>query len=149
MKRGKIIPHKRCQNGRKRVCNMSDKMTYVKALDTVLTAGEGIYSDEVMEKLTALKASLEKRAQYKSKPGKMTKTQREAADFREKVVGVLAEFGEPVTCGDVAKALGESGQKVSAALSMLGDWRADGKGEGRVERTVGPKKVSLFALKVM
>lgn len=128
---------------------MSDKMTYVKALDTVLTAGEGIYSDEVMEKLTALKVSLEKRAQYKSKPGKMTKAQREAADFRAEVVAVLAEHGEPMTCGDVAKILGESGQKVSAALSMLGDWRADGKGEGRVERTVGPKKVSLFALKAM
>ena len=148
MKRGKIIPRKRCQNGRKRVCNMTEKMTYVKALDFVM-ADEFVLPEEVREKLGALKASLEKRAQYKSKPGKMTKAQREAADFREKVVGVLADFGEPVTCGDVAKALGESGQKVSAALSMLGDWRADGKGEGRVERTVGPKKVSLFALKAM
>lgn len=126
---------------------MAEKMTYVKALETVLTAGEGIYSEDVMEKLSALKVSLEKRATYKSKSGKPTKAQREAMDFREKVIGVLAECGEPMTCGDVAKALGESGQKVSAALSMLGDWRADGKGEGRVVRTVGPKKVSLFALK--
>ena len=123
---------------------MTEKMTYVKALETVLSTE---MSDEVREKLEALKVSLEKRATYKSKSGKPTKAQREAMDFREKVVGVLAEFGEPMTCGDVAKALGESGQKVSAALSMLGDWRADGKGEGRVMRTVGPKKVSLFALK--
>jgi DNA-binding transcriptional regulator GbsR (MarR family) len=128
---------------------MTEKMTYVKALEFAMSQLDSTVSKEVTDKLEALKAQLEKRAQYKSKSGKMTKAQREAADFREKVVGVLADFGEPVTCGDVAKALGESGQKVSAALSMLGDWRADGKGEGRVERTVGPKKVSLFALKAM
>lgn len=127
---------------------MTEKMTYVKALDFVM-ADEFVLPDEVREKLSALKVSLEKRAQYKSKSGKPTKAQREAADFREEVVAVLAEHGEPMQCGDIAKALGESGQKVSAALSMLGDWRADGKGEGRVERTVGPKKVSLFALKMM
>ena len=128
---------------------MADKMTYVKALEFAMSQLDSTVSKEVTDKLEALKAQLEKRAQYKSKSGKMTKAQREAADFREEVVAVLAEHGEPMTCGDVAKVLGESGQKVSAALSMLGDWRADGKGEGRVERTVGPKKVSLFALKAM
>ena len=116
---------------------MTEKMTYVKALETVLTAGEGIYSDEVMEKLGALKASLEKRASYKGS-GKPTKAQREAAAFREMVLETLYTFEGAVQCGEVAKALGESGQKVSAALRILGQ-------EGKVVKTVGAKKVSLFA----
>jgi len=116
---------------------MTEKMTYVKALETVLTAGEGIYSEEVMEKLGALKASLEKRASYKGS-GKPTKAQREAAAFREMVLETLYTFEDAVQCGEVAKALGESGQKVSAALRILGQ-------EGKVVKTVGAKKVSLFA----
>jgi len=116
---------------------MTEKMTYVKALETVLTAGEGIYSEEVMEKLGALKASLEKRASYKGS-GKPTKAQREAAAFREMVLETLYTFEGAVQCGEVAKALGESGQKVSAALRILGQ-------EGKVVKTVGAKKVSLFA----
>ena len=116
---------------------MTEKMTYVKALETVLTAGEGIYSEEVMEKLGALKVSLEKRASYKGS-GKPSKAQREAMAFRETVLETLYTFEEPVQCGEVAKALGESGQKVSAALRILGQ-------EGKVVKTVGAKKVSLFA----
>ena len=37
------------------------KITYVDALNTVLTAGKGIYSDTVIEKLTSLRDSIVKR----------------------------------------------------------------------------------------
>jgi len=112
------------------------KMTYVSALESVLSA-EFEMTAEVREKLEALKVSLEKRAQYKGS-GKPTKAQREAMAFREMVLETLYTFEEPVQCGEVAKALGESGQKVSAALRILGQ-------EGKVVKTVGAKKVSLFA----
>ena len=123
---------------RKEEMNMTEKMTYTKALETVVMSGKGIYSDEVIEKLEALKAQLEKRAQYKGS-GKPTKAQREVAEFREAVMAVLAEKAEPVQCGELAKEMEVSGQKMSAALSKLVK-------EGRVVKTTGAKRVALFAV---
>ena len=117
---------------------MTEKMTYTKALETVVMSGKGIYSDEVIEKLEALKAQLEKRTQYKGS-GKPTKAQREVAEFRETVMAALAEKTEPVQCGELAKEMGVSGQKMSAALSKLVK-------EGRVVKTTGVKRVALFAV---
>lgn len=114
---------------------MMEKMTYTKALETVITAGQGIYSEEVIEKLEALKAQMEKRSASKST--KPTKAQREAAEFTETVFAALTE--EPVRCGQLAETLGVSGQKVSAALSKLVK-------AGRVVKTEGEKKVSMFAV---
>lgn len=114
---------------------MTEKMTYTKALETVLTTVE--MSDEVREKLEALKVQLEKRSASKST--KPTKAQREAAEFTEAVYGALTE--EPVRCGAVAEAMGVSGQKVSAALTKLVK-------AGRVVKTEGEKHVALFAVAV-
>ena len=117
---------------------MTEKMTYVKALEFAMSQMDRQEVDSVIfEKLEALKAQLEKRASYKGS-GKPTKAQREAAEFREMVLETLYTFEGAVQCGEVAKALGESGQKVSAALRILGQ-------EGKVVKTVGAKKVSLFA----
>ena len=115
----------------------SEKLTYSKALETVITAGQGIYSDEVIEKLEALKAQLEKRATTKS--GKETKAQREAREFTESVYTVLSSQTEAVRCGDLATQLGVSGQRVSAALSKLVK-------AGLVVKSEGEKHVSLFAV---
>ena len=49
---------------------MADKMTYVKALEFAMSQLDSTVSKEVTDKLEALKAQLEKRAQYKSKSGK-------------------------------------------------------------------------------
>ena len=113
---------------------MTEKMTYSKALESVLAME---LTDEVREKLEALKASLEKRSASKS--GKPTKAQREAAEFTESVYAQLVEMGSAVRCGDLATALGVTGQKTSAALRKLVE-------AGRVVKTEGEKKVSLFAV---
>ena len=115
----------------------SEKLTYSKALETVITAGQGIYSDEVIEKLEALKSQLEKRATTKS--GKPTKAQREAAEFTKSVYTALACHAEPTRCGDLATELGVSGQRVSAALSKLVK-------AGSVVKSEGEKHVSLFTV---
>lgn len=113
----------------------SEKMTYSKALESVLSSAE--MSVEVREKLEALKAQLEKRAATKS--GKETKAQREAREFTESVYAVLSTQTEAVRCGDLAAQLGVSGQRVSAALSKLVK-------AGSVVKTEGEKHVSMFAV---
>lgn len=113
---------------------MTEKMTYTKALESVLSTVE--MSDEVREKLEALKAKMAKSSTKSSKP---TKAQREAAEFTETVYATLTE--EPVRCKDLAEILGVSGQKVSAALSKLVK-------TGRVVKTEGEKKVSMFAVAI-
>ena len=113
----------------------SEKMTYVKALESVLSTVE--MSAEVREKLEALKVSLEKSASTKST--KETKAQREAREFTESVYTALACHAEAARCGDLATELGVSGQKVSAALRKLVE-------AGKVVKTEGEKHVSLFAV---
>lgn len=113
------------------------KMTYVEALNTVLTSGEGIYSVEVMERLTALKAALEKRNANKS--GKPTKAQREAAEFTNQVYEMVREIGEAVRCGDIANQMGVSTQKVSAALTKLVN-------AGKVVKATDEKRNSVFSV---
>ena len=112
---------------------MMDKMTYTKALETVLSTAE--MTDEVREKLEALRDQLVKRAMKTS--GKPSKAQRETAEFTERVFAEVSKNTEPVRCGDVAEELGASGQKVSAALSKLVK-------AGRITKITGDKKVSLF-----
>lgn len=90
------------------------KMTYVKALETVLTGAE--LTDEVKEKLEALKATLVKRAAAPRKP-KAEKP--EAVEFRQTVLEFVADKGEPVKAADVAAALDVKVQKVTPALTRL------------------------------
>ena len=112
-----------------------EKMTYTKALDAVLTGAE--LTDEIVEKLVALKGQLEKRATAKS--DKPTKAQREAAEFTETVYAALTEKTDAVRCGDLAKDLDVSGQKVSAALTKLVK-------AGRVAKVDGEKRTVLFRI---
>lgn len=77
---------------------------------------------EVMEKLTALKASLEKKASTEKKP---TKTQQENANLAEQLLAYLRECGQPKTVSDLLAECecvkGMSNQKVSGVLrTMLG-----------------------------
>ena len=112
-----------------------DKLTYTKALDVVLTGAE--MTDEVREKLEALKATLIKR--NANKAGKPTKAQREAAEFVETVYAALTDKTDAVRCGDLAKDLDVSGQKVSAALTKLVK-------AGRVAKVEGEKRAVLFRI---
>ena len=110
------------------------KITYSQALEQVLSSVP--MTDEVREKLETLKSSLDKRSAAPKKP---TKAQREIAEFVETVYAYVASQTEPSRCTDIAQSLGVSPQKTSAALSKLV------KG-GRVLKTEGEKKVSLFSL---
>ena len=107
-------------------------MTYVEALEQAIANCEG----EVAEKLTALKAQVAKK-RSSSKP---TKTQVENEAIKEKILEVLLQNENAVTCGEIVKALENeyNPQKISALLRQL-------KEAGKVVKTT-EKKVSRFAL---
>lgn len=111
------------------------KMTYVKALDYVLGMnGVVLESDvvdipeDVVERLTALKATLEKRGTASRKP---TKTQKENESVKAQILDILSSDGRQ--CGEIANAVGISGQKCSALLKQLVE---SGDAEKFVEKRV-------------
>jgi len=111
----------------------SSKVTYVSALTDVLASCE--LTDEVREKLEALKSSLEKRASKRST--KETKAQREAREFRETLLGAMqSNLTDPVVAGEIAAMMDVTVQKASAALRTL-------VAEGKVIKTQEKGK-SLF-----
>lgn len=118
---------------RKKVMTM-EKLTYVSAINYALKSinGESLSESEkvaVAEKLIALGQSLEKR--NASKSGKPTKTQKENAEVKVAIAQVLTAEGQK--CGDIAEAVGISGQKCSALLSqMVADCQASKYTEKRV-----------------
>lgn len=89
------------------------KLTYAMAIDSAIN---GNITEEVREKLEALKIQLAKRNSGERKP---TKTQRENEGIKSDILGVLS--GEGQQCKDIAEALGISGQKCSALLKQLVD----------------------------
>ncbi len=108
------------------------KMTYITAIDSAIN---GNITEEVLEKLTALKAQLAKRNSGTRKP---TKTQRENEDLKGRIVDALTEEGRK-TATEVAEIFGISNQKASALLTALVK-------EGIVERTVEKNK-AYFSVK--
>ena len=92
---------------------MANKMTYVSAISDVLN-GVAL-TDEHIEKLTALKASLEKRASGERKP---TATQKANVEVKGKIAEFLAD-GTLRTATEVGTALGISNQKASALLKQM------------------------------
>ena len=90
------------------------KISYVSALNTVI-AGEEI-TDEIRERLEALKASLEKRNTRKAGPTKAQKANAELAEkiFEADVVYATADIGKLVP--ELAEA---SSQKISALMKKL------------------------------
>jgi len=117
---------------------MEKKITYVDALNVAI-GFEGM-DKEVVEKLTALKNSIEK----KSANRKPTKAQNENKALCDEIVAVLANLPEGATATEIAKASDAlkdfSNQKISGLLKILRE-------NGSVVRdTVGRK--SIFKLAV-
>ena len=94
------------------------KMTNVKALEFVLSNCATLPT-EVVEKLTAMKASFEKKSSAERKP---TPTQVENQGHKEAILTALAT-GEKMTITDLMKAVPELGelsnQRVSAIVRQL------------------------------
>jgi len=118
--------------------NKTDKMTNIKALNYVKANCE--LPAEVSEKIDAMIASFEKKAQSK----KATKTQEENVGYKAEILRVLADAENGMTVSEVIKAsdvLSEfSNQKVSALMRQLIE-------DGKVVKTMDKKK-SIFSLAV-
>ena len=99
------------------------KMTYSNALEqaiAMLTSTEGANS-EVIEKLTALKATLDKK---NASPKKQTAQQKKNAEIKEEIADFLAENKDSgFTVSDILKEVpvvqGDSNQHVSALMRQL------------------------------
>ena len=124
-----------------------EKMTYVNALENALSllnanVGNGFDEFDVratIEKLTALKATTEKRNSARGGNGKPTKKQTENNAVKIAIKEILTDH-DPMKCGDIANLVSISGQKCSALLSQM-----VGAGEVHKETT---KHGSLFSIPV-
>ena len=110
-------------------------MTYAQALDIAINT---ITDEEAIDRLSALKAQLEKRSTTKTP----TKVQKANEGTMETILRDMAEFGKPVTVTELING-GEgledlSNQKISALLKKLVD-------AGKVIKTIEKKK-SYFSL---
>ena len=117
------------------------KMTYVNAINYALRFMQGEdmtdeQKDLVAEKLVALGEQLQKRnSTHSTKP---TKKQVENGATKGAIYNLLSDATEPMKCGDIANAIGISGQKCSALLKQMVD-------AGEVVKTE-EKRVSLFSV---
>ena len=94
------------------------KMSYAVAIDTILNGGE--MTDEVRERLEALKVSLEKRNSRKSNGP--TKAQKANAELAEKIFEAMNpdEVYETKAIGGLVPELAEaSTQKLTALMKIL------------------------------
>lgn len=119
---------------------MANKMTYIDALNTVLSTAT--MTEEVAEKLFALRDQLMKR--NSSKSDKPSKKQAENLASAEHLADVMKQVGKPSTVSEYMSADPEglgtmSNQKVSALMRVL-------ESAGRVEKTTEKRK-SYFALR--
>lgn len=105
------------------------KMTYVNAIDSAL---KGEVTNEVREKLEALKAQLAKRNSGSHKP---TKTQKENVGLKDNIFAFISEEGAK-RAGEVAVHFDVSGQKASALLKQMVE-------DGRLEK-YAEKRVTYF-----
>ncbi len=110
---------------------MTNKMTYVKALEIAIKAVED--NKEVAEKLEALKASVAKKNSAERKP---TATQKANEGYKEAILNFM-EVDKKYTITDLMKEVVElvdlSNQRVSALVRQLKD-------DGLVERTEEKRK---------
>ena len=110
---------------------MTNKMTYVKALEIAMKAVED--NKEVTEKLEALKESISKKNSAERKP---TATQKANEEYK-KVILSFMEVGKKYTISELMKEVVEladlSNQRVSALVRQLKD-------SGLVERTEEKRK---------
>lgn len=107
------------------------KMTYCVALDKAL---EVVVDEEVRERLTALKASIEKRNASHSDKHYETREQKEAKALREQVLAYM-EVGKAYSIAEVSKDFADSTNgKVRSALVRLAK-------DGQVVRSEDHRKV--------
>ena len=117
---------------------MTNKMTYVKALEIAMKAVED--NKEVTEKLEALKESISKKNSAERKP---TATQKANEEYKKAILSFM-EVGKKYTISELMKEVVEladlSNQRVSALVRQLKD-------SGLVERTEEKRK-AYFSKKV-
>ena len=117
---------------------MTNKMTYVKALEIAMKAVED--NKEVTEKLKALKESISKKNSAERKP---TATQKANEEYKKAILSFM-EVGKKYTISELMKEVVEladlSNQRVSALVRQLKD-------SGLVERTEEKRK-AYFSKKV-
>lgn len=104
------------------------KMSYVVAVENAIN---GELTPEVVERLEALKASLEKRNTRKAGP---TKAQKERAELAEKVFGAMVageSYGSKEIAGLIPELEGASSQKVTALMKSLGERVTSEKVKGK------------------
>lgn len=124
---------------------MTKTMTYSEALQCALDLFATLdltqypaRATEAVDRLKALKASVDKRNASKSAgERKPTKTQKENEVVKADLLTHLSAEGK--TCKDIAGEMGLSVQKVSALLKQLVD-------AGKAVRSEGKGKVSLFTI---
>ena len=118
---------------------MTNKMTYVKALEIAMNAVKE--NKEVYNKLDALKVSIAKKNSAERKP---TATQKANEGYKIAILEFM-EIGKKYTITDLMKEVVEladlSNQRVSALVRQLKD-------EGLVERTEEKRK-AYFSKKVV
>lgn len=118
---------------------MTNKMTYVKALEIAMKAVED--NKEVTEKLKALKESISKKNSAERKP---TATQKANEEYKKAILSFM-EIGKKYTISELIKEVVEladlSNQRVSALVRQLKD-------SGLVERTE-EKRTAYFSKKVV
>ena len=96
---------------------MSKKMSYVVAVENAIN---GQLDEETVERLGALKVSLEKRASHK--PNGPTKAQRERAEVANKVAEAMVageQYGSADIAGLIPELEGASSQKVTGVMKGL------------------------------
>ena len=134
----KITKVKGCDQRKKGVSTMTQKMTYVQALDSALTVVTDV---EVRERLEARKASIVKRNASHSEKKYETKEQKEATALREAILSKMA-VGTTYATTDIL-ALFEDGfttiGKVRASMTRLAK-------DGAVERIEDHRKI-YYAIK--
>ena len=110
---------------------MTNKMTYVKALEIAMKAVED--NKEVTEKLDALKEPISKKNAAERKP---TATQKANEEYKKAILSFM-EVGKKYTISELMKEVVEladlSNQRVSALVRQLKD-------SGLVERTEEKRK---------
>ena len=110
---------------------MTNKMTYVKALEIAIKAVED--NKEVTEKLAALKESISKKNSAERQP---TATQKANEEYKKAILSFM-EVGKKYTISELMKEVVEladlSNQRVSALVRQLKD-------SGLVERTEEKRK---------
>lgn len=121
----------------------NEKMTYATALTSAIECES--LTAEVREKLTALRAQMEKRAKASATgERKPTKTQQENEGFKSAIIAMMEAKREPMTITDIMENLPMladlSSQRVNALVKQLKD-------EEKVVREVIKRK-AYFSLPV-